>query len=71
MFQISSLVRAYLKHYARTVKDYKLTVEDVDYFVRGESSEYLLVGLAGIGISQNEYLFECDLIARSDLMSGG
>ena len=25
--------------YARTVKDYELTVEDIDNFVRGESSE--------------------------------
>ena len=25
--------------YARTIKDYELTVEDIDNFVRGESSE--------------------------------
>jgi hypothetical protein len=56
--------------YARTVKVYKLTVEDIDNFVRGESSEYVLVGLADIGISQMELLFEDDLIARPDLMIG-
>ena len=37
--------------YARTVKDYELTVEDIDNFVRGESSEHVLVGLADIGMS--------------------
>ena len=57
--------------YARTVKDYELTVEDIDNFVRGESSEYVLVGLADIGISQMELLFEDNLIARPDLMTGG
>ena len=56
--------------YARTVKDYELTVEDIDNFVRGESSEYILVGLADIGISQMELLFEGNLIARPDLMTG-
>ena len=56
--------------YARTVKDYELTVEDIDNFVRGESSEYILVGLADIGISQMELLFEDNLIARPDLMTG-
>lgn len=56
--------------HARTVKDYELTVEDIDNFVRGESSEYVLVGLADIGISQRELLFEDDLIARPDLMTG-
>ena len=56
--------------YARIVKDYELTVKDIDYFVRGESSEYVLVGPAGIGISQNEYLFKGSLIARPDLMTG-
>ncbi len=57
--------------FARTVNDYELTVEDVDNFVRGESSEYVLVGLADIGISQMELLFEGNLIARPDLMTGG
>jgi hypothetical protein len=56
--------------YARTVKDYELTVEDIDNFVRGESSEYVLVRLADVGISQMELLFEDDLIARPDLMTG-
>ena len=39
--------------------------------MRGESSEYVLVGLADIGISQMELLFEDNLIARPDLMTGG
>ena len=56
--------------YARTVKDYELTVEDIDNFVRGESSEHVLVRLADMGISQMELLFEGDLIARPDLMTG-
>ncbi|TVP40735.1 hypothetical protein NARC_60122 [Candidatus Nitrosocosmicus arcticus] len=56
--------------YARVVKDYDLTVEDIDNFVRGESSEYVLVGLADIGVTQKELLFEDDLIARPDLMTG-
>lgn len=55
--------------YARTVKDYELTVEDIDNFVRGESSEYVLVRLADIGISQMELIFEDNLIARPDLMT--
>jgi hypothetical protein len=38
--------------------------------VRGESFEYVLVQLAGVGISQMELLFEDDLIARPDLMTG-
>ena len=37
--------------------------------MRGESSEYLLVAL-DIGISQLEFLFEGNLIARPDLMTG-
>ncbi|WP_458747067.1 hypothetical protein [Candidatus Nitrosocosmicus sp. T] len=56
--------------YARTVKDYELTIEDIDNFVKGESSEYVLVRLADVGISQMELLFEDDLIARPDLMTG-
>jgi hypothetical protein len=56
--------------YARTVKDYELTVEDIDNFVKGESSEYVLVRVADVGISQMELLFEDDLIARPDLMTG-
>lgn len=56
--------------YARTVKDYELTVEDIDNFVKGESSEYVLVRLADVGISQMELLFEDDLIARPDLITG-
>lgn len=56
--------------YAHTFKDYELTVKDIDCFERGESSEYVLVGLAGFGISQNEYLFKGSLIARPDLMTG-
>lgn len=56
--------------YAHTVKDYVLTVEDIDYFVRSESSEYVLVGLADIGISQDEFLFGGNLIARPDTMTG-
>jgi len=39
--------------------------------VRGEPSEYVLVGLAGIGISQNEFLFEGNLVERPDLITGG
>jgi hypothetical protein len=39
--------------------------------VRGEPSEYVPVGLAGIGISQNEFLFEGNLIERPDIISGG
>lgn len=38
--------------------------------MRGEPSEYLLVGLSDIGISQNEFLFEGNLIARPDIMTG-
>jgi hypothetical protein len=38
--------------------------------VRGWSSEYVLVRLADIGKSQMELLFEDDLIARPDLMTG-
>ncbi len=56
--------------YARVVKEYDLTVEDIDNFVRGESSEYVLVGLADVGVTQKELLFEDNLIARPDLMTG-
>ena len=38
--------------------------------MKGESSEYVLVRLADVGISQMELLFEDDLIARPDLMTG-
>lgn len=55
---------------ARTVKDYELTVGDIDNSVRGWSCEYVLVRLADIGKSQMELLFEDDLIARPDLMTG-
>jgi hypothetical protein len=52
------------------VKDCEVTVHDIDNFVGGESPEYILVGLAYIGQSQMELLFEDDLIARPDLMTG-
>jgi hypothetical protein len=55
---------------ARTVKDYELTLGDIDNSVSGWSSEYVLVRLADIGKSQMELLFEDDLIARPDLMTG-
>lgn len=56
--------------YACTVKDYELTVEGIGNFVRDESSEYILVGLADIGTSQMNLLFEYKLIARADQMTG-
>ncbi|CAN5593249.1 hypothetical protein BH23THE1_BH23THE1_27240 [soil metagenome] len=52
------------------MKDYEMTVEDIDNFVRDESPEYILVGLADIGKSQMELLFEDNLIAGPDLMTG-
>ena len=67
IFPVPALRKAF---YARIVKDYELTVKDIDYFVRGESSEYVPVGLAGIGISQDEFLFGGNPIARPDIMTG-
>ena len=37
--------------YAPPVKDYELILEDIDNFMKGESFEYNLVGLADIGMS--------------------
>jgi hypothetical protein len=62
----SCLRKAY---YARVVKDYEFTDDDIDNFVRGESSEHVLVDLANIGVGQHELFFEDDLIARPDLLS--
>ena len=55
---------------AHTVKVYELTLGDIDNSMRGWSSEYVLVRLADFGKSQSELLFEDDLIARPDLMTG-
>jgi len=55
--------------YSRISKEFQLTDEDIDNFVRGESSEYALVNLANIGVGQYELQFEDDLIARPDLMT--
>ena len=38
--------------------------------MRGESSDYVLVGLAGIGISQDEFLFGGNLNTWPDIMTG-
>lgn len=62
----SCLRKAY---YARVIKDYEFTDDDIDNFVRGESSEHALVNLANIGVGQHELFFEDDLIARPDLLS--
>lgn len=62
----SCLRKAY---YSRISEDFQLTDEDIDNFVRGESSEYALVNLANIGVGQFELFFEDDLIARPDLMT--
>lgn len=62
----SCLRKAY---YARVIKDYEFTDDDIDNFVRGESSEHVLVDLADIGVGQHELFFEDDLIARPDLLS--
>ncbi len=62
----SCLRKAY---YARVIKDYEFTDDDIDNFVRGESSEHVLVDLADIGVGQHEIFFEDDLIARPDLLS--
>ena len=62
----SCLRKAY---YARVIEDYEFTDDDIDNFVRGESSEHVLVDLADIGIGQHELFFEDDLIARPDLLS--
>ena len=62
----SCLRKAY---YARVVEDYEFTDDDIDNFVRGESSEHVLVDLADIGVGQHELFFEDDLIARPDLLS--
>ena len=62
----SCLRKAY---YARVIEDYEFTDDDIDNFVRGESSEHVLVELADIGVGQHELFFEDDLIARPDLLS--
>lgn len=62
----SCLRKAY---YARVIEDYEFTDDDIDNFVRGESSEHVLVDLADIGVGQHELFFEDDLIARPDLLS--
>jgi hypothetical protein len=62
----SCLRKAY---YARVIKDFEFTDDDIDNFVRGESSEHVLVDLADIGVGQHELFFEDDLIARPDLLS--
>jgi hypothetical protein len=62
----SCLRKAY---YARVIEDYEFTDDDIDNFVRGESSEHVLVDLADIGVGQHELYFEDDLIARPDLLS--
>ena len=62
----SCLRKAY---YARMIEDYEFTDDDIDNFVRGESSEHVLVDLADIGVGQHELFFEDDLIARPDLLS--
>jgi len=55
--------------FSRLSDPYKLTNEDIDNFVSGESSEYALVQLANMGVSQYELLFEEELIARPDLIT--
>ncbi len=63
----SCLRKAY---YNRIVEDYEFTDEDIDNFVRGESSEHALVGLADIGVGQLELDFDNGLLmARPDLYS--
>jgi hypothetical protein len=62
----SCLRKAY---YSRVIRDYEFTDDDIDNFVRGESSEHVLVDLANIGVGQHELFFEDDLIARPDLLS--
>ena len=55
--------------FSRVSDTYNLTRGDIDNFVSGESSEYALVQLANIGVSQYELLFEDDLIPSPDLMT--
>lgn len=50
----SCLRKAY---YQRVVDDYEFTDEDIDNFVRGESSEHVLVDMANVGAGQVELLF--------------
>lgn len=56
------------RFFSRVSDAYNLTRGDIDNFVRGESSEYALIQLANIGVSQYELLFEEDLIPSPDLM---
>jgi hypothetical protein len=44
-------------YYQRVIDDYEFTDEDIDNFVRGESSEHVLVDLADIGVGQHELYF--------------
>lgn len=61
-------------YYSRVVADYEFTDEDIDNFVRSESSEHVLVDLAGIGVGQEPLIFKDNdgnplVIARPDLLS--
>lgn len=63
----SCLRKAY---YVHIFDEYEFTDNDIDNLVRGESSEHILVGIADIGVNQQELFLEDDLIARPGLMSG-
>ena len=61
-------------YYQRVVDDYEFTDEDIDNFVRGESSEHVLVDMADMGAGQVELIFEGPdgeglLMARPDLLN--
>lgn len=47
-------------YYQRVVDDYEFTDEDIDNFVRGESSEHVLVDMANVGAGQVELYFYGD-----------
>lgn len=47
-------------YYQRVVEDYNFTDEDIDNFVRGESSEHVLVDMANVGAGQVELYFYGD-----------
>ncbi len=57
-------------YYSRIIGNHEFTDEDIDNFVRGEASEYVLVRLADIGVGQLELDFDDGLlVARPDLYS--
>ncbi len=70
------MVGRYLRkdHYSRVFSDYEFTNEDIDNFVRGESSEYVFIDLASIEIGQEPLYFKDNdgnplVVARTDLLS--